>query len=204
MSTLFLYTLELRGGYLYVGTTKDPTKRLSEHRQGTGAVWTMHHPPVRFSKLYPLQRLHCSGEHARLQEDAQVKKVMLDKGMDLVRGGSYSSLCLSRADIQTLSKELYHAKDGCLRCGHQNHWAGQCRAVKDVAGNVIEDADTDTDTEVESGKPARDRFHGCNRCGRGGHTEDNCYARVDVHGDHLDDSQDEEQSSESEEEIDDY
>jgi predicted GIY-YIG superfamily endonuclease len=210
MPSIFLYTLKLANGRWYVGTTKNPQKRLREHRAGLGAAWTRRYPPIGFSKLYPLEELRCNEEHARLQEDTQVKKVMLEESMDLVRGGSYSCLCLSREDIKTLSKELYHATDGCLRCGHRNHWAKSCNAVKDVAGNMIEDE------EEESRKRVRNHFQGCKRCGRESHTEKRCYAKIDVNGKNLDDpqreedsensgeSEDSEEREESEDEIYDY
>ena len=52
-------------------------------------------------------------------------------------GGSYSKMVLSRDDVKALSKELWHADGGCLRCGRKNHWAGACAERTDVAGNAI-------------------------------------------------------------------
>lgn len=141
MSDTFLYTIELEECYWYVGTTKTPSRRLQEHRDGCGAEWTRIHKPIRFSKKYPIRRLK-SNEHSdhdtRLQEDAQVKKVMLEQGINLVRGGSYSQRVLRREDTKALCKELFHANNGCLRCGRESHWAKDCYAIKDVCGNLIE------------------------------------------------------------------
>jgi len=141
MPDTFLYTLELVGGFWYVGTTQAPSRRLKEHRDGHGAEWTKLHKPISFSKTYAMRRLK-EGEHdsrdTRLQEDAQVKKIMLDKGINMVRGGSYSQKLLRRDDTRALCKELFHANNGCLRCGRQNHWAKDCFATTDVCGNVIE------------------------------------------------------------------
>ena len=92
---LFLYTLELKENHFYVGTTTNPAARLKEHRDGAGAEWTRLHPPLCFSQKYKLRKLECSDEAARLQEDAHVKAVMLDRGIDSVRGGSYSRPHLS-------------------------------------------------------------------------------------------------------------
>ena len=147
----FVYTLELADGLWYVGSTTSPPARLQEHRDGEGAEWTRLHPPVAgFSKRYPLKRLDCREEEARLHEDAHVKAVMLDEGIDAVRGGSYSRPELSRADIQALCKELFHATNGCLRCGRKSHWARDCHAQRDVVGNLIEDEDDEAPSSAST------------------------------------------------------
>lgn len=156
---LFLYTLELKENHFYVGTTTNPAARLKEHRDGAGAEWTRLHPPLCFSQKYKLRKLECSDEAARLQEDAHVKAVMLDRGIDSVRGGSYSRPHLSREDVKALCKEMYHATNGCLRCGHQGHWATACFARTDVMGNAIvdDDASPSTSTGAPTG-PQRPRY----------------------------------------------
>ena len=79
--SLFIYTLELVDGYFYVGTTKTPGKRVREHRDGVGAYWTSIHRCIGISKKYPIRKLTCSDEEARLEEDKQVKTVMLSEGI---------------------------------------------------------------------------------------------------------------------------
>ena len=137
----YLYTLDLSGGFWYVGTTKNPARRLDEHRRGKGATWTKAHRPVGFSSKYPMKVLstaeHSKDHDTRLQEDAQVKKVMLEQGIDKVRGGSYSRKIISRQDLKVLCKELFHANNGCLRCGRKSHWSKNCRATTDVCGNPL-------------------------------------------------------------------
>lgn len=147
---MYVYTLELEGGRFYVGSTHDPVARLIEHRRsdGGGSEWTGLHKVLGYSLKFPLRNL-CNNtllsvlplqQVARLQEDAQVKAVMLVHGIDAVRGGSYSRPHLSREDVRALCKELFHASNGCLRCGHSSHWARDCYATRDVVGNVIVDS----------------------------------------------------------------
>ena len=220
---LFLYTLELENNKFYVGTTNNPAARLTEHREGVGAEWTRDHPPLRFSKKYKLQKLECSDEAARLQEDAHVKTVMLDAGIDAVRGGSYSRRSLSREDVKALCKELFHATNGCLRCGHLSHWASACYAKTDVVGNAIEDDVASPPRSARAGNPQRrpdagssssassatkrargsaTTFDGCRRCGRVNHTHEYGYAVSDVSGRRLKDMKVEEEDDDEDTETD--
>jgi hypothetical protein len=181
---MFVYTLKLEDSCYYVGTTKHPARRLKQHRQGLGCEWTQEHEPLGFSKEYPLVKVDDPDENfSRLQEDLQTKRVMLEKGIDRVRGGSYARAELSRADVLALAKELYHAKNACLRCGRPGHWATACFAVRDVGGNAIEH-------ECAHKRPKRQRDtsdsesddDACFRCGRSGHWASECYAKRDIDG----------------------
>mmetsp|Transcript_6178 Transcript_6178/g.9150 ORF Transcript_6178/g.9150 Transcript_6178/m.9150 type:complete len:240 (-) Transcript_6178:386-1105(-) len=139
---MFLYTLKLQNDCWYVGTTKDPSRRLQEHYKGRGAEWTRVHTPIELSTEYPLSEIKSENQAVcRLDEDKQVKLIMLDKGVHAVRGGSYLRPVLSHSDVKSLCKELFHANGGCLRCGRQNHRATKCYAIKDVVGNVIDGDD---------------------------------------------------------------
>jgi hypothetical protein len=139
----FVYTLKLADGCWYVGTTNHPPSRLKQHREGGGSEWTRQHPPTSkgFDGLKPPSGGASDEAQARIDEDAEVKRLMRLHGIDKVRGGTYSRVVLSRADVKALSKELRHAEGGCLRCGHQSHWVTGCRARIDVAGNEISDDD---------------------------------------------------------------
>ena len=214
---LFLYTLELENNKFYEGTTNRPAARLKEHREGDGAAWTREHPPRCFSNKYKLRKLECSDEEARLWEDAHVKTVMLYAGIDAVRGGSYSRRSLSRDDVKALCKELFHATNGCLRCGHLSHWASACYAKTDVVGNAIEDdvaslpksarpqsrpdasSSSSASSTTKRVRGSATTFDGCRRCGRLNHTLEDCYAATDVSGRLLDDDMEVEEEEEEDE-----
>lgn len=173
MACHYLYTLELAGGRWYVGTTTDRAGRLEAHLAGEGCAWTATHAPIK-GEFATLERLDLSGFEARLREDMEVKRLMAAKGVDSVRGGSYSSLTLTPAQREVLELELRHANGVCLNCGQADHWTDDCPAAASDAprGHI--------------GKPAtavREDF--CTRCGREGHAEKNCYARTTVDGDAL-------------------
>ena len=133
----FVYKLRLKDGMWYVGTTDNPAKRLQDHRRGDGSQWTQRHPPMAGFQHKDVVYFS-EPQAARLEEDKKVKELMLQHGVERVRGGSYSACELSSADLNALRKELWHAQDCCIRCGRRSHYAVQCFAKRDVDGNALE------------------------------------------------------------------
>ena len=53
----FMYMLRCSNGQYYVGSTKDLGKRLEEHLQGEGALFTKKHLPVELVYYEQFQRI---------------------------------------------------------------------------------------------------------------------------------------------------
>ena len=53
----FMYILRCSNGQYYVGSTKDLGKRLEEHQQGEGALFTRKHLPVELVYYEQFQRI---------------------------------------------------------------------------------------------------------------------------------------------------
>jgi hypothetical protein len=123
-STMFLYTLQLEGGRWYIGTTSTPISRLLDHRRQRGSAWTRLHPVV--GGYVTLKKISTDDEDKPFIEDLRVKTMMLKHGVDVVRGGSYSNLTLTDAQICVLTSELRHASGMCIRCGKSGHFASFC------------------------------------------------------------------------------
>lgn len=134
----FLYVLRLQHDKWYVGTTTSPEARFQEHKNGSGSEWTAQHLPVG-DQFHKIIQLNCSSQEARFKEDAEVKLVMSQYGIDAVRGGTYSRAVLSNSDIEALQKELWHGQGVCLRCGRKGHWSSDCFATTTVSGGPIID-----------------------------------------------------------------
>jgi predicted GIY-YIG superfamily endonuclease len=119
-----IYTLKLYYGKIYVGatTSRNFSKRLLEHQNGLGAFFTrmFHYEDV--TEIVPKTSIW--------DEDNKVKELMLRHGIENVRGGSYSQIILSKAEILVLKKELYHAEGKCLNCGGIGHFIMQCKLQK--------------------------------------------------------------------------
>lgn len=197
---MYLYTLKLKDNCWYVGTTTDLRSRFQQHLNGYGAEWTKKHKPIEISTKYPVMHLPYPHDVCRLEEGKQVKRIMMDVGIEKVRGGSYLRSELSYMDVRCLAKEIYHAKNGCLRCGRRNHWASACFATSDVTGNIIIDDDEingnpkiSEDFRVRNlnssgrndSKRSVEHYHarnGCLRCGRLNHQISACFATFDVAG----------------------
>jgi predicted GIY-YIG superfamily endonuclease len=113
-----LYVLRLESGRFYVGTSGDPAARFDAHKKGTGAAWTAKYPP--------LEMIKTELDKTRQDEDAEVKRLMLEHGIDNVRGGTYTAVNLPVYQRAALAKEMQHAADKCFACGTAGHYAKEC------------------------------------------------------------------------------
>jgi predicted GIY-YIG superfamily endonuclease len=86
----YVYSQPLQGGRWYVGTTSNPSARIAEHRRGEGAEWTRLYPPCGVARVKLASK---DKGHARIEEIAEVKRLMREHGVENVRGGSYSERC---------------------------------------------------------------------------------------------------------------
>ncbi|HEV2418816.1 MAG TPA: GIY-YIG nuclease family protein [Terriglobia bacterium] len=77
----FCYILECCDGSFYVGSTDDPGRRLKEHNEGRGAVWTARRRPVILVWTEP----HPMLSSARVREN-QLKQWNRQKKIALIRG----------------------------------------------------------------------------------------------------------------------
>ena len=85
----FVYVLRLKGGQCdhdryYVGSTKDPQKRIADHLSGKGAKVTKRHPADAI-ELESIKQTS-SGASARKEETAAYLELRNKHGKDKVRG----------------------------------------------------------------------------------------------------------------------
>ncbi len=115
----------------YVGCSSDVIRRYKQHQKGQGSSWTQLYPPVDLQSLHEV----APGRLPGFEEDAQVKSLMLIYGIDRVRGGSYSNVELTEAQLAELKQALRHAKSACYRCGRTSHFASECFAKTEIVGS---------------------------------------------------------------------
>ena len=145
---LFLYTLLLESDKYYVGTTDNVWNRLISHSAGNGASWV--------TKYKIVNVISVTSNKTRLDEDMEVKRLMIQHGIDNVRGGTYSQIVLPVDVKKVLQREISHANGLCVICNQSGHFANSC--------------------------PNKMK---CERCGRNNHTIVDCYAKYKLNGQPL-------------------
>ena len=142
------------------------------------------------------------------REDKQKKKKFFSlcgNGIDNVRGGTYCRIDLSDEELRVLTREIRGAKDKCLRCGREPHFASDCYARTNAEdGESIRDApakgsvtgkrkdpplkkEKRTARKQSPGRRKRTKGNGvtedcCHRCRREGHWAEDCFAKTDIDG----------------------
>ena len=113
-----LYVIACEKGKYYIGKTKDVMKRFEEHKSGQGSAWTKKYKPVKLETCRAL-----NGNH---DENNVTKDYMKKKGIEHVRGGSYTQMILPADVISVLQREFQGNADICYKCNLAGHFAGQC------------------------------------------------------------------------------
>jgi predicted GIY-YIG superfamily endonuclease len=118
MNKTNIYILKLQGERYYVGKSENVMKRYQEHLNGSGSAWTRKYKPISVEKTIE--------NVSPFDEDKYTKETMAKYGIENVRGGSYTAIELSAEDEDILRRELRSAKDCCLKCGKEGHFANKC------------------------------------------------------------------------------
>jgi len=82
----YCYTLHLKGGRKYVGSTSNLKKRLAQHFSGNGAMWTKKHKPIRVHSVTKCK----SKASARAAETIVYHRMKNYHGTSKVRGAGHT------------------------------------------------------------------------------------------------------------------
>ena len=142
-----IYVLELQGNKYYVGKTNHTFQRFEQHKSGSGAKWTQKH------KVRDLFAFHKDMKDT--DENKITIQMMKKYGVRNVRGGSWTKVNMTEAEINRLEKRISARGK---RPGKSSSTKKTTRGKKKIS---------------------------CTRCGRTSHTVEKCYARFHANGKSL-------------------
>ena len=114
----YIYILQLEGNKYYVGKTKNPNIRITEHFNFNGSQWT--------KKYRPLKVFEVISNCDEYDEDKYTLKYMKKYGIDNVRGGSFCQMKLSNENMNTIKKMLKSSSNKCFNCNSSEHFIKNC------------------------------------------------------------------------------
>lgn len=165
-----IYVLELDHGKFFVGRAEDPAQAFKEHQRGVREHWTQTYRPVRIVEELDIDAYG---------EDATVLRYMNERGIENVRGGSYSSVELTFDQCLSAHHRIRTAQNLCYACGSDRHYIKRCDAILCYrcgrSGHV--EATCECRTHALNGS-----LDGCRRCGRAQHSAFRCNRSHDVFG----------------------
>jgi hypothetical protein len=120
-----IYVLELAENKYYVGKTSDIKKRLEIHFQASDMIhtpktslWTALYKPIKVYQIYE--------NMDEYDEDKITLKLMHEKGIDNVRGGSFSQIFFTNQTKDFIQKMFSNSNNKCYFCGSEEHFIKNC------------------------------------------------------------------------------
>jgi predicted GIY-YIG superfamily endonuclease len=128
-----VYVLELEDGRVYVGSSKDIPRRISQHASGAGSAYTRIYKPTGV-QLPRLGNIEGDGDAA--ERDETLRYMML-RGIPYVRGWKFSRVDMPPEEFEEAESNIRELFDLCRRCGYKGHFCTHCRATFDRLGNPV-------------------------------------------------------------------
>lgn len=128
-----VYVLELEDGRVYVGSSKDVERRISQHMAGTGSAYTRVYRPTGV-QLPRLGNVEGDGDAAERDETL---RYMMQRGIPYVRGWKFARVDMPEEEFEEAEANIRELFDLCRRCGYKGHFCTQCRASFDRLGLPI-------------------------------------------------------------------
>lgn len=119
---LQIYVLRLNHGRYYVGQSENVFARIQRHKNNPSCQW------VKMWRVDYVADIYNKTNH--FDEDIITKKLMMQFGIQMVRGGTYYKPKLLRWQLSALQMEFDTAMHNCFKCGGQLRYGHQCKNTK--------------------------------------------------------------------------
>jgi predicted GIY-YIG superfamily endonuclease len=129
-----VYILELQDNKIYVGKSNNVEKRIDMHLTAQGSVFTKAYKPTG-KRLPRLGNIASIGDAAERDETL---RYMYVHGIQNVRGWKYTSIHLSKKEIQEAEENIREMFDLCRRCGRHGHFITDCKQDTDRYNTKLE------------------------------------------------------------------
>jgi predicted GIY-YIG superfamily endonuclease len=116
---VFIYVLQLENNKYYIGKAFDHKKTLEDHYK-IKINWIKKYKPINIIEVIPIMD--------DLDEDKYTIKYMKEKGINNVRGGSFSEIILDDRYINVIKKFIHETYNKCYICG-DDHFTKDCKPI---------------------------------------------------------------------------
>lgn len=127
-----VYILQLEDNKVYVGKSTDVSRRMQEHNNHEGSVFTKRYKPI--CELPRLGNIQGVGD---AMERDETLKYMYMRGIENVRGWKYVNITLSKHEIDEAESNIREMFDLCRKCGIAGHFVRHCNNKVDRLGRRI-------------------------------------------------------------------
>ena len=128
-----VYVLELEDGRVYVGSSRDVPRRISQHAAGSGSAYTKIYRPTGVQ----LPRLgNVEGDGDAAERDETLRYMML-RGVPFVRGWKFARVDMPPDEFDEAESNIRELFDLCRKCGYKGHFCTYCRATFDRLGRPV-------------------------------------------------------------------
>jgi len=123
----YIYVVKCLHDKYFIGRTDSPNEKLEDQIVNINFEWT--------EKYTPIEMIEFIKENDIFLIDKKTKEYMIVFGINNVRGGRYTQLCLTDSQYKTIKHEIYMDKLNPI-CSTCNKTSKKCKCINKVFENI--------------------------------------------------------------------